>query len=49
VSRVLATGPQGSTNLPPQARLNVPVSADDWLGVPLQQAGKTFGVLAVQH
>jgi GAF domain-containing protein len=23
--------------------------ADDWLGVPLQQAGKTFGVLAVQH
>jgi two-component system, cell cycle sensor histidine kinase and response regulator CckA len=23
--------------------------ADDWLGVPLKQAGKTFGVLAVQH
>ena len=23
--------------------------ADDWLGVPLKQGGKTFGVLAVQH
>ena len=23
--------------------------ADDWLGVPLKQDGKTFGVLAVQH